>query len=72
MQKDSVEQQGYLSYLLRLWRAEDGERPMWRASLKGVHNRQQLGFASLEDLFHYLRSRTGTKPGADGDGQERS
>ena len=72
MPKDSVEHQDYLSYLLRLWQVEDGERPMWRASLKGVHNRQQVGFASLQDLFRFLRTRTGTIASADGDRQEPS
>jgi hypothetical protein len=70
MPKDSVEQQDYLSYLLRLWQVEDGERPMWRASLKGVHDGQQVGFASLQDLFRFLRTCTGMVWGADGDGQE--
>jgi hypothetical protein len=67
MPKDSVEQPGYLSYLLRLCRQGNGERPMWRASLKGVHDGQQVGFASLDDLFHFLRKETGTLLGADRD-----
>ena len=62
----SKEQRDYLSCLLRLWRMGNGERPMWRASLKSVHNGQQVGFASLEDLLHFLRAQTGT----DGDRQE--
>lgn len=67
MPEDSVEQQDYLSYLLRLWRQGNAERPMWRASLKGVHDGQQVGFASLDDLFHFLRNETGTLLGADRD-----
>ena len=63
--KDSVEQPNYLSYLLRLWRQGNAERPMWRASLKGVHDGEQVGFASLDDLFHFLRKETGVLPGAD-------
>ena len=61
----SVEQRYYLSYLLRLWRTGDGEEPLWRASLKGVHDGEQMGFASLQDLFHFLRTQTGTLPSAD-------
>ena len=63
--KDSVEQPNYFSYLLRLWRQGNAERPMWRASLKGVHDGEQVGFASLDDLFHFLRKETGMLPGAD-------
>ncbi len=72
MPKDSVEQPDYLSYLLRLWRQGNAERPMWRASLKGVHDGQQVGFANLEDLFHFLRSRTSTMLDAGGEGRESS
>ena len=65
MPKDSVEQQDYLSYLLRLWRQENAERPMWRASLKSVQNGKQVGFASLADLFTFLENETGSpSPGA--------
>jgi len=66
----SKEQPDYLSYLLRLWRAGDGERPMWRASLRSAHTGEQVGFASLEDLFRFLRIQTGKVPSADGDRQE--
>jgi hypothetical protein len=55
------------SYLLRLWRVGDAEGPTWRASLKSVHNGEQVGFASLDDLFHFLRKETGTLLGADRD-----
>lgn len=48
----------YLSYLLRLWRVEGGEQPIWRASLKGAGGGEQVGFASLEELFDYLRAET--------------
>jgi hypothetical protein len=70
MPKDSVEQPDYLSYLLRLWRQGNGEMPTWRASLKGVHDGQQVGFANLEDLFHFLRTCTGKVWSEGGDGQE--
>jgi hypothetical protein len=59
------EQRAYASYLLRLWPAGAGEGPTWRASLKIVHNGEQVGFASLEDRFHFLRMETGMLPGAD-------
>jgi len=66
----SEERRDYLSYLLRLWRAGDGKRPTWRASLKSAHTGEQVSFANLEDLFHFLRIQTGTVPSADGDTQE--
>jgi hypothetical protein len=32
-----------------------------------VRSGEQVGFASLDDLFHSLRKETGTLPGADRD-----
>jgi hypothetical protein len=68
------EQPNYFSYLLRLWREDDGEmlhqvdeapdhtesRPIWLASLESSLTGQRQGFASLEDLFAFLRRQTGT------------
>jgi hypothetical protein len=59
------ERRDYASYLLRMWRVGDADEPTWRASLKIVHSGEQVGFASLEDLFRFLRTQTGTMPGAD-------
>ena len=50
----------YLSYLLRLWRVEGGEQPVWRASLKSARGGEQVGFASLEELFEFLQKQTST------------
>ena len=66
----SVEQRDYLSYLLRLWRTGDGEEPMWRVSLRSAGSGERVGFASLEDLFHFLQSQTGARSGTGGDRQE--
>jgi hypothetical protein len=52
------EQPEYLSYLLRLWRVESGRPVVWRASLKSAGSGEQVGFASLEELFDYLRAQT--------------
>jgi hypothetical protein len=68
----SKEQRDHSSYLLRLWRVGDSERPIWRASLNSVHSGEQVSFTSLEDLFHFLRKETGMLPGADGDEQDPS
>ena len=72
MPEGSKERRDCSSYLLRMWRVGDAARPTWRASLKGVHDDQQVGFANLEDLFHFLRTRTGTVWGADGDRRDPS
>jgi hypothetical protein len=48
----------YLSYLLRLWQVEAGGQEVWRASLKSVDTGEQVGFASLEELFDHLRAES--------------
>ena len=60
------ERSDYLSYLLRLWRVSGGGEPhsmggkeIWRASLKSTHTGERRGFASLGELFNYLREETG-------------
>jgi hypothetical protein len=54
----------YLSYLLRLWRENDSvgahgvETALWRASLERPQAGERQGFASLEELFAFLRKET--------------
>lgn len=68
--EDTVAQRpDYLSYLLRLWRMDKdgeprdaGEKPMWRASLESVRTGERRSFATLDDLFDFLRGQTGTLP----------
>ena len=43
-----------LSFLLRLWCADEGGRSNWRASLEMPGAGKRIGFASLEQLFVYL------------------
>lgn len=66
--EDTMEQPDYLSYLLRLWWAGgDDEAPadgVWRASLESPQTGQQQGFASLDDLFDFLREQTSNLRGA--------
>jgi hypothetical protein len=53
---------GYVSYLLRLWRSEVAGRPAWRASLESTRTGERQTF-SLEELLAYLQnpgSETGT------------
>jgi hypothetical protein len=55
----------YISYMLRLWRANGDEAPgrdeeaLWRASLEDAHTGERCGFASLDELFNFLRRRIG-------------
>jgi hypothetical protein len=59
------ERRSYSSYLLRLWQVEDTGGSVWRASLKSAHSGEQVGFASLADLFTFLENETGSpSPGA--------
>jgi hypothetical protein len=52
-----------ISFILRLWSAEQGDTPDWRASLEILGTRERLGFASLEELFAYLIDFTEAEPG---------
>jgi hypothetical protein len=54
----SQEQPPYLSYLLRLWPADADGETVWRASLESGLMDQHLGFASLDELFDFLRQCT--------------
>jgi hypothetical protein len=53
-----------VSYLLRIWR-EDGmdgapsteDLPIWRASIVSTLTGRRRGFASLDDLFDFLRGQ---------------
>jgi len=48
----------YFSYLLRLWRVDDGDAPQWRASLESPSSTQLRGFSSLKALFRFLDELT--------------
>jgi hypothetical protein len=52
------EKSDYLSYLLRLWR-ESEEKTAWRASIESSRTGERKGFASLDDLFDFLRRQIG-------------
>jgi hypothetical protein len=56
------ERRRYLSYLLRLWQAQREDKLVWRASLETARTGEQTGFASLKELFAFLREQTGTAP----------
>jgi hypothetical protein len=53
------EQSDYVSYLLRLWQKSDSKREVvWRASLESMRTGERRDFASLDELFDYLREQT--------------
>lgn len=43
------------AYLLRMWQTRDGERAAWHASLQQPGTQEHRGFATLDDLFDFLR-----------------
>ncbi len=43
-----------ISFLLRMWCADETGRSDWRASLEMPETGKRIGFASLEQLFIYL------------------
>jgi len=56
----------YLAYMLRLWQASSKE-PDWRASLESPHTGERQGFASLDDLFDFVRGQIGAASDASED-----
>jgi len=52
----------YLSYLLRLWRENSGDPPLWRASLERPQAGERVTFANLADLFGFLENETKSSP----------
>ena len=53
------ERPGYLAYMLRMWRVEAEDGPVWRASVESPHTGERVGFRNLEALFDYLVEKTG-------------
>ena len=58
----------YLAYLLRLWKVQDGDRQVWRASLETPGPREYRGFANLEALISFLKARMGEEEAPDESG----
>jgi hypothetical protein len=50
------EQPDYQSYLLRLWRVDQGENAV-QASLESTHTGERRGFANLEAMLDFLRGQ---------------
>jgi hypothetical protein len=56
----------YYSYLLRLWQAGEGPGCTWCASLEQPGTGHQVGFATLDHLFAFLREQAGSHGGEAG------
>jgi hypothetical protein len=50
-------QQLHRSYLLRVWRAGNGNAPEWRCSLEDTRTRERHGFADLASLLAFLEQQ---------------
>lgn len=48
-----------LSYLLRLWRAGNGDAPQWRLSLEDTQTHALHGFEDLAGLVAFLEIQLG-------------
>lgn len=46
-----------LSYLLRLWRAGNGDAPQWRLSLEDTRTHTLHGFEDLASLVSFLEEQ---------------
>jgi hypothetical protein len=49
------------SYLLRVWRAGNGNAPEWRCSLEDTRTRERHGFADLASLLAFLEEQIGDR-----------
>jgi|APFre7841882724_1041349.scaffolds.fasta_scaffold01700_4 hypothetical protein len=48
----------YLSFLLRLWQAQQNESLVWRASLESPQTGERRSFPDLESLLLFLQDKT--------------
>lgn len=49
----------YFSYLLRIWRSGQGREVSWQASLECPLSGERRRFASLEELWAFLKAQIG-------------
>lgn len=51
------QQRLYTSCLLRLWQARTKGKPTWRAWVEDTSTGERQGFATLDELFEYLKAK---------------
>jgi hypothetical protein len=54
----NTEPREYITYMLRLWRAGDGDSPSWRAMLENPRTGERQVFANLVELFSFIAETT--------------
>ena len=59
---ESERKKRYFSFMLRMWQADGEAETTWRASLESPHTGERIGFASLGELFTFLRQQAGVAP----------
>ena len=52
----------YLSFMLRLWQAEENGRFVWRASLENPHTSHCLSFPETAALYAFLEAEMAANP----------
>ena len=50
-------QRAYVSYLLRLWQAQDNGEWTWQGSLESPQTGQRWVFANLDDVLAFVRAQ---------------
>jgi hypothetical protein len=48
----------YRSYLVRLWRSENDDPPIWHASTEETMTGERRNFAGIKQLFCFLEQQT--------------
>jgi len=48
----------YRSYLVRLWRSESDDTPVWHASTEDTMTGERRNFAGIHQLFYFLEQQT--------------
>lgn len=59
MSSQQGERPDYRSYLLRLWRTQSGDMPVWRAALEEPLTQEVWRFDDLPSLMAFLHTQTG-------------
>jgi hypothetical protein len=63
-----AKRKGYYSYLLRMWQTDEGPGCAWCASLEQPGTGERRGFATLDQLFSFLKEQAALPPGQAGIG----
>jgi hypothetical protein len=57
-----VDEQRYVSYLVRLWRVHHNGEQIWRASAENVHTSERHAFADVAALCAFLWTTVAEDP----------